>query len=67
MRTTLDIDRALLDEAVVRLEAHSKREAIEIALREAVRLRKRRSLQQLLGSFDIDLTLNELEQLRADV
>jgi Arc/MetJ family transcription regulator len=66
MRTTLDIDRGLLDEAVTRIGARSKREAIEVALREAVELRKRRSLQQLLGSFELDLTLDELERLRAE-
>jgi Arc/MetJ family transcription regulator len=66
MRTTLDIDRVLLDEAVSRIGARSKREAIEVALREAVELRKRRSLQQLLGAFALDLTLDELERLRAE-
>jgi Arc/MetJ family transcription regulator len=66
MRTTLDIDRELLDEAVDRLGVRSKREAVETALREAVDLRKRRSLQQLLGSFDLDLTVEELERLRAE-
>ena len=56
MRTTIDIDPALLDEAIRRLRTRTKRETVEMALRESIASRKRRQLRDLLGSFDLDLT-----------
>ena len=66
MRTTLDIDRELLDEAVRVLGASSKRQAIEIALGEAVRARRREELVAALGTFDLQLTLEDLAGERED-
>lgn len=66
MRTTLDIDRDLLEEAVRTLGASSKREAIEMALAEAVRTRRRGELLAALGTFDLELTLNDLARERED-
>lgn len=66
MKTTLDIDRELLDEAVRTLGASSKREAIEMALTEAVRTRRRVELVGSLGTFDLALTLDDLARDRAD-
>ncbi|MCJ7796683.1 MAG: type II toxin-antitoxin system VapB family antitoxin [Thermoleophilia bacterium] len=66
MRTTLDIDAALLDEAVRRLRTRTKRETVELALREAISSRKRQQLRDLLGSFDLDLTQEDLERMRGE-
>lgn len=66
MRTTLDIDRELLDEAVRVLGASSKREAIEIALAEVVSASRRRDLVGALGTFDLVLTLDDLRRERED-
>lgn len=66
MRTTLDIDAALLDEAVRRLRTRTKRETVEMALREAISSRKRQQLRDLLGSFDLDLTQEDLERMRGE-
>lgn len=66
MRTTLDIDRELLEEAVRTLGASSKREAIEIALGEAVRARRRKELVASLGTFHLALTRDDLARDRED-
>ncbi len=66
MRTTLDIDRQLLDEAVLVLGAPTMREAIETALRESIQARRRAQLVAALGMFDLCLTAEELEQQRED-
>lgn len=66
MRTTLDIDRELLDEAVQVLAVPTMREAIETALRESIQARRRRQLVAALGTFDLCLTAEELEQQRED-
>ncbi|MBU2601113.1 MAG: type II toxin-antitoxin system VapB family antitoxin [Actinobacteria bacterium] len=66
MRTTLDIDRNLLDEAVRVLGASSKREAIETALAEVVSASRRRELIAALGTFDLALTPEDLVRERED-
>ena len=66
MRTTLDIDRQLLDEAVSVLAVPTMREAIETALRESIQVRRRTQLVAALGTFDLCLTAAELEQQRED-
>ena len=63
-KTTVLIDEALLDAAVEASGARSKREAIETALRTLVSKRNRGNLRKELGTFEIDLTLEELESLR---
>lgn len=37
-----------------------------MALREAIAIGKRRQLRDLLGSFDLDLTQEELERMRGE-
>ncbi len=66
MRTTLDIDRELLDEAVRVLGASSKREAIETALAEVVSASRRKGLIAALGTFDLAFTLDDLARERED-
>ena len=59
MRTTLDLDRKLLEEAKAALGAATFTEAIETALREAVdRTETRRAWQDLVGS---DLSWESVE------
>jgi Bacterial antitoxin of type II TA system, VapB len=66
VRTTLDIDRQLLDEAVQVLAARTMREAIETSLRESIQTRRRAQLVTALGTFDLCLTAEELNQQRED-
>jgi Arc/MetJ family transcription regulator len=49
MRTNIDIDDALLAEAMKLTGVRTKREAVEIALRDLVQLKRQTNLRQLWG------------------
>lgn len=66
MRTTLDIDAALLDAAMHAMCARTKKEAVETALRESVEARRRRELIEALGTFELAIDLASLERQRLD-
>ena len=63
-KTTILIDEDLLAEAIQTIGARSKKEAIEAGLRSLIQNHNREALRKELGTFDIDLTLDELERLR---
>lgn len=66
MRTTVVIDDDLIKEAMRVIKAKTKREVIETALREMVRKKNLESFIQELDSYDLDLTLEELERRRSE-
>jgi len=63
-KTTVLIDEELLQDAIEAIGARTKKEAIEAGLKSLVRNFNREALRKELGSFEIDLTLDELEELR---
>ena len=63
-KTTVVIDEKLLKDAIDAIGARSNKEAIEAGLRALVREYNRKALRRELGTFEIELTLDELEQLR---
>lgn len=63
-KTTVLIDEQLLKEAMRAIGASTKKEAIRAGLETLVRHHHRESLQKELGTFDIELNLDELERLR---
>jgi hypothetical protein len=63
-KTTVLINEHLLEEAKKVVGVQSIREVIEIGLRSLVRQSNREALRKELGTYDIDLTLEELESLR---
>jgi len=63
-KTTVQIDESLLAEAIKATGAKTKKEAIETGLKYLVQRKNREALRQELGTFDIDLTHEELERLR---
>ncbi len=63
-RTTLTVDSKLLEQAVKLSGVKSKTEAINLALSEFVRQRERELLRAELGTFDLDLTADEVRELR---
>jgi Arc/MetJ family transcription regulator len=68
MRTTLDIDKKLLAQARKALNAGTMKEAVEKALREAVRRRRARKLLDFEGKVDMTWTLGTfLKERRRDV
>jgi Arc/MetJ family transcription regulator len=66
MRTTIDIDPALLSEAMRLCEAKTKKEVIHASLSEFVRRRRLEELKAMAGTLDLDLDPEELQRLRAD-
>lgn len=64
MKTTVVINDTLLNEAIKAIHARSKREAIEAGLRELVKGKNREALRAELGTYDLDLTLEQLEEMR---
>ena len=66
MKTTVVINDELLKEAMKASRAKTKKEAIEFGLRELVRRKNLEALKQELGTFDLELSLDELERLRSD-
>jgi len=65
MKTTVVLDDELLSEAIEAIHARSKKEAIEAGLKELVRKKNREALISELGTYDLDVTLEELEELRS--
>jgi len=63
-KTTVLIDERLLKQAMQAIGARTKREAIKAGLEVLVRRHHRESLQKELGTFDLDLNLEELDRLR---
>lgn len=64
-RMMVTIDDALLAEARRLTGARTKRETIEMALREAVRRRKLAELAAMAGRVNIRLTRRQLDAMRA--
>jgi Arc/MetJ family transcription regulator len=63
-KTTVLIDEQLLTDAMEAIGARTKKEAIRAGLEALVKHHHRQSLQKELGTYDIDLNLEELERLR---
>jgi Arc/MetJ family transcription regulator len=64
-RTTLAIDADLLAQAMQATDARSKTEVVEQALRVLIQTQASQRLLESLGTYDIDLTREELDRLRA--
>ena len=63
-KTTVLIDEQLLLAAMNAIGVRTKEEVIRAGLETLVRLIQRESLQKDLGSFDLDLSLEDLARLR---
>ena len=65
-KTTVLIDETLMREALRVTHLKTKKEVIERGLKELLRMKNRELLRKELGTFDIDLSLDELEKRRAE-
>ncbi len=65
-KTTVVLDEKLLEDAKEAVGARTKREVIDTALRELVKKRQRELLIEKMGTFDLDLTQDDIEKMRAD-
>jgi Arc/MetJ family transcription regulator len=66
MRSTVELDDKLFEEARRLTGLKTKREVLQHALEELVRARKTEALIAMLGHVDFDLTQDDLERMRAD-
>lgn len=67
MRTTLDIDAELIEKVVKTTGASSKKKAIEIAMKEFLRIKRRKELSDLIGNYEeFAVTLKDLKKMRKD-
>ena len=66
MRSTIDIDEMLLKEAERLTQAKTKKELINLSLRELIRKRRREHLASLFGSMAVDIGQEDVEKMRAD-
>ena len=63
-KTTVIIDDKLLKTAIEVTKAKSKREVIEKGLNELVHKKNIEALRKELGTFDLGLTLEKLNEIR---
>jgi len=63
-KTTVVIDDELLKEAMKVIGARTKKEAISAGLKELVRRKNLEALREEAGTYDLALSLEELEKLR---
>ena len=63
-KTTVIIDDELLNEAMKASGAKTKKEAITTGLKELIRKKNLEAFRRELGTFDLALSLEELEKLR---
>jgi Arc/MetJ family transcription regulator len=54
MRTTINIDDQLIREAETVYKADSRSKSIEAALRDALRMKRREKLKELVGNVEFD-------------
>lgn len=64
MKTLVDIDEKLLNEAIKITSAHTKKEVVNLSLKELIRHARIERFKSKIGSGRLDLTLKELEKLR---
>jgi len=64
-KTTVVLDDKLIEEALSVTKLKTKKEVIEEGLRALIRKKNRELLRQELGTFDIDLTREEINRLRS--
>ena len=66
MRSTIDIDDKLMAAAKKLTKIKTKKEIVNLSLKELVQKKRREHLINLYGTSPVDLTLTELENLRQD-
>ena len=65
MRTTLDIDAELVETVVRATGSHSKKKAIETAMKEFLRAERRKELSDLIGNYEeFGVSLKDFDRMR---
>ncbi len=66
MRLSVTLDKELLEEAQAILADKTKREVIEVALKEFIRKKRREEAIEHAGKIDMDMDLKELLKIREE-
>lgn len=66
MRLSVTLDKGLLEEAQSILADKTKREVIEVALKELIRKKRREEAIEHAGKIDMDMDLKELLKIREE-
>ncbi|MCG2813123.1 MAG: type II toxin-antitoxin system VapB family antitoxin [Thermodesulfovibrionales bacterium] len=66
MRATIDIDDKLMDEAKRLTNIKTKKELVNLSLREIIRRKRLEHLIRLFGTSPIDISLKDVEEFRRD-
>jgi Arc/MetJ family transcription regulator len=66
MRTTIEMNVDLLRQAMEVLGVKTKREAVHRALEAVIREKRRERLRSRLGSVELNLTQESLDEMRRD-
>ena len=66
MRSTIDIDEKLLQEAQKITGAKTKKELVNLSLGELIKKKRKEHLISLFGSSILDIGLEDVEKLRKD-
>ena len=66
MRTLIDIQDKLISDLIKETQAKTKKEAIVIAIKTYLNLKRRERLIALIGNYDFGYTVEELERLRSN-
>lgn len=66
MRATIEIDDRLFEEAKKLTSVKTKKELINLSLRELIRRKRIEHLLSLFGSSPVDITLKDVKRFRED-
>ena len=66
MRATIDIDDKLIEEAKKLIGVRTKKELINLSLKELIRKKRIEHLLGLYGTSPVDITLKDIEGFRED-
>lgn len=66
MRRTIVLDDRILEEAREALGTRTIRETVELALQEVTRQRRQEEFWRSFGTWEIDMTLEELLRMREE-
>lgn len=66
MRATIDIDDKLIEEAKKLTAVKTKKELINLSLKELIRKKRIEHLLSMYGTAPVDITLKDVEKFRED-
>ena len=66
MKTLLDIQDDLMNELMKVAKTQVKKEAVILAIKTFLEVKRREELASLIGNYEFGYTLDELEEMRKD-